>query len=126
MNLQLALKRKWFEMTSSEEKKEEYRELNLYWFKRLVFQPKKAMEYLNIKTDADVKRICLDAFWGGTFAFKPFTQNTMTLGYPKKGDKERIVILEHKGIEIRVGNPYLGAEPNKLYFVILHGKKIKN
>ncbi len=53
--------------------------------------------------------------------FKTFDTNTMTLGYPKSGDTERILILEHKGIEIRTGNPDWGAEQNKLYFVIKHG-----
>jgi len=46
----------------------------------------------------------------------------MTLGYPKSNDTERILKLEHKGIEIRTGNPDWGAEPDKLYFVIKHGK----
>jgi hypothetical protein len=53
--------------------------------------------------------------------FKHFTHNTMTLGYPSNTDKDRIITLEHKGIEIRTGNPEWGAEPNKLYFVIKHG-----
>ena len=55
------------------------------------------------------------------FKPEPFTQNTMTLGYPKKTDKDRILILEHKGIEIREGNPIWGAELGKMYFVIKHG-----
>jgi len=46
----------------------------------------------------------------------------MTLGYPKSTDTERILNLEHKGIEIRTGNPEWGAELNKKYFVILHGE----
>lgn len=58
--------------------------------------------------------------------FKNFTQNTMTLGYPKSGDTERILKLEHAGIEIRTGNPEWGAESGKLYFVIKHGKIINN
>ncbi len=56
--------------------------------------------------------------------FKDFKFNIMTLGYPKSTDTDRILKLEHKGIEIRTGNPQWGAEPNKLYFVILHGKII--
>jgi hypothetical protein len=46
----------------------------------------------------------------------------MTLGYPKAGDTSRILKLEHKGIEIRTGNPLLGAVEGKLYFVIKHGE----
>ena len=52
---------------------------------------------------------------------KKFDCNIMTLGYPSNDNTERILKLEHKGIEIRTGNPEWGAEPNKLYFVIMHG-----
>ena len=57
--------------------------------------------------------------------FKQFTTNTMTLGYPSNSDKERIITFEHKGIEIGYGKEELGAEPNKLYFIIKHGE-LKN
>lgn len=48
----------------------------------------------------------------------------MALGYPKSTDTERILKLDHEGIEIRTGNPDWGAVPNRLYFVIKHGKVI--
>lgn len=64
------------------------------------------------------------AFYSNSFEFKKFYTNTMTLGYPKSGDTERILKLEHAGIEIRTGNPEWGAEPGKLYFVIKHGEII--
>ncbi len=124
MNLQLPLKKQWFTLTKAGIKTEDYREINLYWFKRLVFNSKKAIEYLNIKTDADVKIICNDAFWKKSFAFKPFYANTMTLGYPKKNDSQKILYLRHKGIEIREGKPEWGAEPGKLYFVVCHGNSL--
>ncbi len=122
-NLQLSLKTEWFEMTKAGVKTEDYREVNLYWFKRLVFDSKKVIKYLNIKNDGDVLFVCTDAFWIKSFGFKPFTQNTMTRGYPKSTDTERILKLEHKGIEIREGNPEWGAEEGKIYFVIKHGKR---
>ena len=124
MNLQLSLKKKWFEMTKAGIKTEDYREINRYWLKRLVYDSQKVIEYLNLTTDYAVKSVSKDSFWSKTFAFKPFESNTMTLGYPKSTDSERILKLEHKGIEIRTGNPEWGAEPNKLYFVIKHGKII--
>lgn len=34
--LHLTLKKKWFDMIASGEKKEEYREVKMYWWKRLV------------------------------------------------------------------------------------------
>ena len=68
-----------------------------------------------------LSKISGDKLKRSMIGFKPFTTNTMTLGYPKSTDAERILKLEHKGIEIRTGNPEWGAEPNKLYFVIMHG-----
>ena len=119
-NLQLSLKTKWFEMTKAGIKTEDYRELNEYWAKRLlkkVHTPHGG--YFSAMSDF--------AEWR-QFAGSPFTQfdcNIMTLGYPKTTDTERILKLEHKGIEIRTGNPEWGAEPNKIYFVIKHGLIIK-
>lgn len=34
--LQLSLKRKWFDMTSPEEKSEDYRDITPYWCNRLI------------------------------------------------------------------------------------------
>jgi len=53
--------------------------------------------------------------------FQIFNFNIMTLGYPKSTDTDRILKLEHKGIEIGYGKTEWGAEPNKLYFIIKHG-----
>jgi hypothetical protein len=129
--LQLILIRKWFEMTKSFVKKEDYREINEYWFKRIILNYKKVFryctghewdscqcrnEYIKLIIAKKVKMI----------AAKPFDINIMTLGYPKSNDTERILKLEHKGIEIREGNPEWGAEKGKIYFVIKHGKIIKN
>jgi hypothetical protein len=134
MKLQLSLKRKWFEMTQSGIKIEDYRELNEYWFKRLVFQHEKVFRYtygfdINILDKQTIavalQRIVKDNLKVKMIAFKPFTYNIMTLGYPSKDQVDRILTFEHAGIEIRTGNPEWGAEPNKLYFVIKHGKQIK-
>lgn len=101
--LRLPLKTKWFEMTKAGIKTEDYREINEYWVTRL--------QRVNGMKMPDNQ-------------FKHFDHNVMTLGYPKSGDPERTLRLEHLGIEIRTGNPEWGAEPGKLYFVILHGKII--
>lgn len=118
-NLRLSLKRQWFEMTKSGIKTEDYREINPYWIIRLF----------NIK---NLHNLDIDDFvaefeshrneYGFSERYgKKFKFNVMTLGYPKEGDTERILKLEHKGIEIRTGNPEWGAVPGKLYFVIKHG-----
>lgn len=56
-------------------------------------------------------------------SFKLFDYNVMTLGYPSKEDRSRYKTFEHKGIEIGYGKEEWGAEPNKLYFIIKHGKQ---
>jgi len=132
MNLQLSLKKKWFEMTKAGIKTEDYREITHYWITRLVDWSNYPKE-----TPNDCKNIAEDILFdfnnGHDFIeilksyysyLKPFTTNTMTLGYPKSGDTERILKLEHKGIEIREGNPEWGAEPGKKYFIIKHGKQL--
>ena len=115
-NLQLSLKTKWFEMTKSGIKTEDYREITPYWIKRLTYYSFKK-ENKPLIVDLYLKK--------DNFNFKEFHKNTMTLGYPKSGDTERILKLEHKGIEIRTGNPDWGAELDKLYFVIKHGSLVE-
>ena len=117
MNLQLSLIGKWFEMTKVGTKKEDYREITPYWASRLINK-----EFAcNSHTVEDIKT---HLFACPNGVFKKFNHNTVTLGYPKKGDTERILKLEHAGIEIREGNTDWGAEAGKIYFVIKHGKKL--
>lgn len=116
-NLQLSLLSEWFYMTKCGMKQADYRDITPYWCNRLLLyngvskSKKWWQEYLKSNL-----LFCPE--------FKHFDYNIMTLGYPKSTDTERILKLEHKGIEIRTGNPLLGAEPNKLYFVIKHGETI--
>ena len=123
-NLQLSLKRKWFEMTKAGIKTEDYREINSYWIKRLM---SKKYNYLYPTTQESIDGITkhIDPNFLVKHHSKKFDLNIMTLGYPKSNDTERILKLEHKGIRIRTGNPEWGAEPGKLYFVIMHGDIIQ-
>ncbi|MES2864103.1 MAG: hypothetical protein V4666_08295 [Bacteroidota bacterium] len=131
-NLQLSLKRQWFDMTKSLIKLEDYRDINEYWIKRLFecYAPEEEKGENKVNAENSIFDIEHNGYdprdvlnvYG--FVPKEFTQNTMTLGYPKSGDTERIIKFEHSGIEIRTGNPEWGAEPGKLYFVIKHGKLI--
>jgi hypothetical protein len=129
--LTLPLKTKWFEMTDPNGKTEDYREINEYWVKRFLYhkESKLTVEEIirfikNYKYYGyvDVSAI----FTYHDLSFKKFEQNIMTLGYPKSNDKDRIKVFEHAGIEIRTGKQEWGAEPNKLYFVIKHGKQINH
>ena len=95
-------------MTRDGIKTEDYREITPFWCSRLCqyWYPAGSENPLD---------------W--LIGFKTFTTNTLTLGYPSATDTDRIIRFEHAGIEIRTGNPEWGAEPNKLYFVIKHGKR---
>ncbi len=126
--LRLSLKKQWFDMTKAGIKTEDYREITPYWIKRLFDDAYSGSE--NFMNDYMANELnngrCLEDVERDYLLFrKKFTQNTMTLGYPKSTDNERILKLEHKGIEIRTGNPEWGAEPGELYFVIKHGNIIK-
>lgn len=130
MNLQLSLKRKWFDMTKPDGKTEDYREINEYWLKRLFEKTEFAvtkpelikmglLEVINNKMQ--VNELYDYMGWG----VKTFDKNIMTLGYPKRNDFDRIKIFYHEGIEIATGREEWGAEQNKLYFVIKHGEPCK-
>ena len=138
MELRLPLKKKWFEMTKAGIKTEDYREITPYWLKRLMrYSSASGLTLTNDEWKeacSDIKEACqvsydfteeieyhLDNWY---LKFKSVKVNTMTLGYPKSTDTDRIIKFEHAGIEIRTGNPEWGAEPNKLYFVIKHGKAL--
>ena len=130
MNLQLPLIETWFRLTESLIKKEDYRNITSYWCNRFILvdgetKSKKWWDkrFTSFESVNNIKWI-LDNIAIGNFTFNSFDTNTMTLGYPKSTDTERIIKFEHAGIEIRTGNPEWGAEPNKLYFVIKHGKRI--
>jgi hypothetical protein len=128
--LTLSLIRKWFEMTKSGIKKEDYREITPYWCNRFLFfkaesKSKEFWENEFFKVDCEsADNLILKYIERGIVSFKNFSTNKMTLGYPKSEDTERIVNLEHLGIEIRTGNEEWGAEPNKLYFVVKHGNTL--
>ena len=123
-NLQLSLKKEWFDLTNPEGKTEDYREITPYWCNRFLLfnghsMPAKWWGYVrNYEGCSFIKSIKSDT------TFKPFENNIMTLGYPKKGDLSRIKTFKHAGIEIREGREDCGAETGVKYFVIKHGEKI--
>jgi len=133
INLQLSLKEKWFKLTESGVKTEDYRDINDYWFTKLVFECKEVFKYTSghdwdsldkESLNAYLLNIAYDDFTRRMIAFKPFITNTITLSYPKSADTERILKFEHKSIEIGWGKPDLGGDPNKLYFIIKHGRPL--
>ena len=116
--LHLNLHRKWFDMTISGEKKEDYRDITAHWcvrlfdFSKMICDP---TEY--------TKEILKGNFDDLDFVFtKTFKTTTLSNGYAKDRDQFQI---EHKGIEIREGKEEWGAEKGKKYFVIKHGEIIR-
>ena len=114
--LRLSLKNKWFEMTKMGLKPEDYRGLTPYWYSILCLyngekRSRKFWEFApKSSLDFDTNKV----------SFKKIDVNVMT-GYPSNNDLDRILKYEHKGIEIRTGNPEWGAVKGKLYFVIMQG-----
>lgn len=96
--LTLPLKRKWFDLIKSGIKKEEYRDLNDFWKKRLYESN--------------------DITSGKWHLPKSFDTLVFTLGYPKADDTERRLVFKNPKIRIDTGNPEWGAESGKQYFVI--------
>jgi hypothetical protein len=120
-SLQLPLKSKWFDMTKSGIKKEDYRDINHYWIKRLMTKKYDTI-YPNEQEAIDGILKHIDPNFLVKNHSNKFKNNIVTKGYPKKDDPDRILILEHTGIEIREGNAEWGAVPGVKYFVIKHGK----
>ena len=102
--LYLPLKKKWFDMIVSGIKKEEYREINDYWTKRLV------------ETEGNL----IDGF-----TFKQYDFIEFTLGYPAADNTDARARFKFAGIEKTTGCPEWGAEPGKRYYVIKIGERIK-
>lgn len=126
MNLQLSLKREWFEMTKRQIKMEDYREITPYWCSRLLTQNGKKetqkfwQKYIDIYGIEQLANVYRKYDHVHRIRSKIFDKNIMTDGYPKKTDLDKFIYYEHGGIEIREGNTEWGAAPGRLYFVIKH------
>lgn len=104
MTLHLTLKKKWFDMTKTKIKREEYRDIKPYWVTRLCeshpgYIGGDFMLRHNVKA----------------YTFKPFTEAFMRNGYSKDAP---VLTEQIESITIGPGRPEWGAEPGKIYFVI--------
>ncbi len=94
--LTLPIKKKWFDMIKSGEKKEEYREIKPYWTKRL-FDNRGYCKYGLVSITEEIDREVL-----------------FRNGYGN--NKPTIKCKVH--ISINSGKEEWGAEPNELYYVL--------
>lgn len=106
--LTLSLKKKWFDMIKSGEKKEEYREIKAKYFD--AFCEQLSVSEPNRSNDFSVG---FHLNWPETYDKVVFT-----LGYPKANDTERRLVFKNPKIRIGTGRPEWGAEYGKQYFII--------
>jgi hypothetical protein len=88
--LRLTLKKKWYDMILSGEKKEEYRELKSYWIPRLL---------CNFDWDKSKNEIQLN---GGSYQVKNFNRIEFKNGYGKDAPT---MLVEFKGVKIGEAKP---------------------
>ena len=124
--LYLSLIKEWFYAIVFGNKREEYREINPYWLKRL-YEP--TIELSRAKWDALFgKRVYENtyslfmanvrmAIKNGYIKPKDYKYVEFALGYPKKDDAERRKRYAVKEISIGFGHPTWGA-PTKRVFII--------
>lgn len=115
------LKAKWYDMTESGEKCEEYREIKPYWLKRLFhvinlnhthyedIDNECAEFYCNPEHYGELKS---DIMMGGIVA-KDYTHALLRYGYTK-----RSMVLPIKEITCGYGNPKWGAPTDRPVFII--------
>lgn len=106
--LHLTLKKKWFDMIASGEKKEEYRDEKEYWQQRLM-----NFDICSRNSFSSFKK---------PVGFKHFDVVEFKNGYSKNAPS---VTVECLGIEISTGKEEWGAKNNVDYFVIKLGKIIE-
>jgi len=97
--LTMTLKKHWFDMIKAGVKKEEYREMKMYWIERLC-------EELGFEDGGIVSK------------FKQYDQIKFINGYGKDAPRFTIECL---GIEIGHGKPEWGAYPDQNTFIIKLG-----
>ena len=119
--LHLTLKKKWFDMIASGEKKAEYREVKMYWASRLLSGFSKrhlslSIHHLKCSYRTNSGETVLDAIK------KDFDFVLFKNGYSKNSP---YVLVEYLGVSIDIGYVNWGAENGKEYFVIKLGKIFK-
>ena len=115
--LHLVLKRKWWDMIASGEKKEEYRDANHYWAIRLLERQNRwysqNIDYPNDFIDWLSFRLAHN-----DIAFRSYENVCFHLGYTNTTMTFLIAYFA-----LSMGKEEWGAEPNKYYFVIKLGER---
>lgn len=121
--LHLVLKRKWWDMIASGEKKEEYRDVCHYWATRLLDEQ---YRWYSQNTDYP-KYFDWWLFWKlatKSISFREYSKVCFHLGYTNTTMTFNIVKM-FMGIGTEYCKEEWGAEPNKMYFVIKLGERVE-
>lgn len=122
--LHLTLKKKWFDMILSGEKKEEYRELKNHYFSRLLYKIVVPFGgYWNAKNDiekGDYECKGWQEFTCGAPVYETFQKIVFRNGYANDAPQ---IIIECEGVSIGEGKKEWGFE--NTCFVISLGKIIE-
>ena len=114
--LTLSLKKQWFDMIKDGIKKEEYREIGMFWSVR--FLGVTIAKKFNLVDYKFVEVQNLREVLNAILTIDNYDKLVFTLGYPKADDTDRHLEFKNPKIRIGEGRPEWGAEPGKLYFVI--------
>lgn len=109
--LHLTLKKRWFDMIASGEKKEEYREFKPYWVTRLGYWHESS------GNPAD------NGYWDAGFEEPYFTHAEFRNGYQKNAPR---LFVEIEDYYLAMGKSQWGAISNQEYFVIKLGNIINS
>ena len=126
--LHLNLKRKWFDMIKSGQKKEEYREIKTHWISNLIdFKTMHHSQRLEIMEESigypeDSAESIESLLIERKVQLNDFDSITFSNGYAKNRPQFKIEI---KGFEIKEGKKDWGAEKNKKYFTFKLGGLIQ-
>jgi len=125
--LHLNLKKKWFDMIKSGEKKSEYRELTAYWAARLVtfkneMYPDNIDEFTTDLKCPFRRHDDVDQLMGYFDAeFRAFDRIHFKNGFARNGKPAPAFDIEFGGISVRQGRIKWGAEDKRFYFVLKLG-----
>ena len=106
----LHLKKKWFDLIKSGEKKEEYRNITDYYLKRLapgytVLYGPPGFVFFNKDTHQMTKILAIENI-------------KLVLGYPKKDNKDKEIIIKKALLSIGMGKEEWGAAPGCYYLTL--------
>lgn len=121
--LTLSLKKQWFDMIKSGEKKEEYREIKPHYIRQFIkFEPLKydLIRDYNFHKGFDEGEI--NGIESELLNLK-YDVLYFSLAYPSRAEKDKWLTLKNPKIRIGTGRPDWGADPGKNYFVISWDKE---